>query len=75
MPALKEVHDSLRGYSQCALGANHVGLWDGLAVFDQYGPQLLADWDYPARLPLAGRVLEADGPPDLALGVVGHPPS
>jgi hypothetical protein len=47
---------------------------DRLAVLDQGRPQFLADRDHPTRLPLARRVLEADGPADFPLGVVDHPP-
>jgi hypothetical protein len=48
---------------------------DGLAVLYQGGSEFFADRDHPARFPLARCVLEADGPADPALGVVGHPPS
>jgi hypothetical protein len=48
---------------------------DSLAILYQSGSEFFADRDHPARFPFARRVLEADGPTDLTMDVVGHPPS
>jgi hypothetical protein len=78
VPSLEHVDDCLRRSAQRAFRADDegAGKWEHLfPILDECVPDLVVQGYHPSRLSFAGRVLQADGPSYLALGVVGHPPS